>query len=106
MNREQIQKGVEVDKQRVGGAITGGLILVGLGLLAMTGWWWPGIMIVLGVAVGSGLLLRGRYMAAAITSGVFFGIPILTKANVQWHVFGPMILIGLGASILVKAFLR
>ena len=35
------------DTSRRGG-VAGGVVLVGIGMLALTGWWWPGIMLVIG----------------------------------------------------------
>ena len=85
--------------------ITAGLLLIGLGVLALTGWWWPGIMVVLGIAIGSGLVFRGRYLAGAVVAAIFFAIPLLTDANIPWAIFGSMVLIGVGAVVLIKAFL-
>ena len=92
-------------RQRRGNGITGGLLLIGLGVLALTGWWWPGIMVVLGIAIGSGLAFRGRYAAAVVAAVVFFSIPLLVGLPIPWQIFGPMILIGLGVIALAKAFL-
>ncbi len=85
--------------------ITGGLLLIGIGVLLLTGWWWPGIMVVLGIAIGAGLVFRNRYIEGAVIAAIFFAIPFLTEANVPWHIFGPMVLIGIGAVALVKAFI-
>jgi hypothetical protein len=85
--------------------ITGGLLLIGLGVLLLTGWWWPGIMVVLGVAIGSGLVFRGRYLEGAVIAAIFFAIPLLTEADIPWHIFGPMVLIGIGLVALAKAFI-
>src|SRR5215211_9024036 len=30
------------------GGVAGGVVQVGIGMLALTGWWWPGIMLVTG----------------------------------------------------------
>ena len=84
--------------------ITGGLLLVGIGVLLLTGWWWPGIMVVLGIAIGAGLIFRGRYLAGLVIAAIFFSIPLLTKTDIPWNIFGPMILIGLGMVVLLKAF--
>jgi hypothetical protein len=92
-----------MDKQRQGDGITGGLLLIGLGVLLFTGWWWPGIMVVLGIAIASGLAFRGKIKEAVIMAVIFFGIPILISANIPWQIFGPMVLIGVGIIVLVKA---
>jgi hypothetical protein len=93
-----------MDRRRNHSPITGGLLLIGIGVLALTGWWWPGIMVVLGIAVGAGLVFRGRYLLGAIIAALFFAIPLLAEANIPWAIYGPMILIGIGAVVLVKAF--
>lgn len=93
-----------MERRRVRNPITAGLLLIGLGVLLFTGWWWPGIMVVLGIAIGSGLVFRGRYLAGAAAALVFFAIPFLVDADVPWNIFGPMILIGVGLVVLSKVF--
>jgi hypothetical protein len=93
-----------MDKERVSSGITGGLFLIGLGVIWLADWWWPGIMVVLGIAVGSGLVFRGRYIPAIVVMAIFFGIPILTEAQTPWDLFAPMVLIGVGVIIVAKAF--
>jgi hypothetical protein len=61
-------------------------------------------MVVLGIAIGSGLAFRGRYIAAACVAVLFFSIPFLVGLPIRWEIFGPMALIGLGVVVLVKAF--
>ncbi len=85
--------------------ITGGLLLAGIGVLLLTGWWWPGIMVVLGIAIGAGLVFRNRYLEGAVVAAIFFAIPLLTESNLPWHIFGPMLLVGVGLVVLAKAFL-
>jgi hypothetical protein len=93
-----------MDKERAGGGVTGGLLLIGLGVIWFADWWWPGIMVVLGIAIGSGLVFRGRYVPAVVVMAVFFGIPILSEARIPWDLFAPMVLIGVGVIVIVKAF--
>ena len=62
-------------------------------------------MVVLGIAIGSGLVFRGRYVPALVIMVIFFGIPILTEARIPWSLFAPMVLIGVGVIILTKTFL-
>jgi len=93
-----------MERQRTRNPITAGLLLIGIGALWLTGWWWPGIMVVLGIAIGSGLVFRGRYLAGAVLAAIFFAIPLLVEADIPWGIFGPMVLLGIGAVVLVKAF--
>lgn len=93
-----------MDKERAGSGITGGLFLIRLGVIWFADWWWPGIMVVLGIAIGSGLVFRGRYRPAIVAMAVFFGIPLLTEARIPWHIFAPMVLVGVGLIVIAKAF--
>lgn len=61
-------------------------------------------MVVLGIAAGSGLVFRGRYIPAIVVMAIFFGIPILTEAQMPWDIFAPMVLIGVGVIVIAKAF--
>lgn len=97
-----------MDKRRTASAISGGIFLISLGVLLWTGWWWPGIMIAIGLSSGAELVFRGK-VARGIGSLVFFcSIPIVVwviqATQIPWALVGPMILIGIGVIILVKAF--
>ena len=65
-----------MNRERTRDGITGGLLLIGIGVLLLTGWWWPGIMVVLGIAIGAGLVFRGRYLAGLVMAAIFFAIPL------------------------------
>ncbi len=84
--------------------ISGGLFLIGLGVIFLTGWWWPGIMVAIGIAAVGSLVFRGKYAEAVGPALIFFGIPLIVESNVPWDLFWPMILIGLGVIVLVKNF--
>ncbi len=93
-----------MSRERARNPVTGGLLLVGLGVLLLTGWWWPGIMVVLGIAIGAGFVFRGQYLRGAILAAIFFAIPWLVTRDIPWHIYGPMVLIGVGLVLLIKAF--
>jgi hypothetical protein len=87
--------------------VAGGIILLGIGLLIITGWWWPGIMLVLGVALAVERLMRGRYQAASLVAVVFIAIPLLISA--AQHVDVPVtwvigfVVAALGIGVLIRA---
>jgi len=90
--------------QREGNGVAGALLLIGLGVLIVSNWWWPGIMVVLGIAIGTGLISEGKVVPGLVAAAIFFGIPFLTELHVSWETFGPVILIGLGVIALAKSF--
>ena len=100
-----------MDKRRTASAISGGIFLISLGVLLFTGWWWPGIMIAIGLASGAELVFRGKILAGILSLAFFCSIPIVVwiiqKTDISWVLVGALILIGIGVIVLVKAlFLR
>ncbi len=97
-----------MDRKDTRNPLAAGLFLIGLGVLAWTGWWWPGIMVVLGISIGAGLVFRGRYREGIVTAAILFSIPLvtsfLTNTDIPWDIFVPMMLIGAGVVVLIKAF--
>jgi hypothetical protein len=88
-------------------SISGGVFLIGLGMLALTGWWWPGIMLVIGLAAAAELARRGQMAAAAGTflsfAAIPLGIALVSAIGVPWLSVGAFILIALGLLALARA---
>ncbi len=81
------------------GGIMGGIWLIGIAVLAVTGWWWPGIMVLIGIsALVGGLQSGGSWeqrwggLQGAIWT---FGIAVLAVTGWWWP--GIMVLVGLSA---------
>ena len=108
MTTEMQPKDMNKEKRQKGDAISGGILLIGLGVLLYTGWWWPAIMFVVGLSSGAGLIFRGKTAQGVGTLALLWSIPIaiwiIQKAEIPWSLVGPMILIGVGVIVLVKAF--
>ncbi|MBC8507765.1 MAG: hypothetical protein H8D34_23100 [Chloroflexi bacterium] len=108
MTTEMQSTDMDKEKRRKGDAISGGILLIGLGVLLFTGWWWPGIMFVVGLSSGAGLIFRGKTAQGVGTLALLWSIPIgiwiIQEAEIHWSLVGPMILIGVGIIVLVKAF--
>jgi hypothetical protein len=89
-------------------AISGGIFLIGLGVLLITNWWWPGIMIVIGLSSGGELIFRGQTRKGIGTMAFFFAIPVVvwlvSEVDIPWGVVGAMLLIGLGVITIVRVF--
>ena len=96
------------DKKRKASAISGGIFLISLGVLLATGWWWPGIMIAIGLSGGAELIFRGKTARGIGTLVFFCAIPIVVAiiqaTQIPWTAVVALVLIGIGAIVLVKAF--
>ncbi len=97
-----------MDKQRKASGISGGIFLISLGVLIFTGWWWPGIMIAIGLSSGAELVFRGQTTKGIGTLAFFCAIPIviaiIQATEIPWGLVGALILVGIGVITLVKAF--
>lgn len=75
--------------------ITGGVFLIGIAALGVSGLWWPGILVVLGVtSLVSGLLERRLWKSA---SGAFWliGLALIFYMNWPWWLLIALTGIGL-----------
>ncbi len=108
MTTESYPKDVKKEKKRRASTISGGIFLISLGVLLYTGWWWPGIMFAIGLSAGAELVFRGKTLRGIGTLVLFCAIPIaiwiIQEAEIPWSLVGPLVLIGIGVIVLVKAF--
>ena len=108
MTTETYPQDVKKEKKQKVNAISGGIFLICLGVLFFTGWWWPGIMFALGLSGGAELVFRGKTLRGIGTLTFFCAIPIaiwiIQEAKIPWSLVGPLILVGIGIFVLVKAF--
>jgi hypothetical protein len=95
--------------KRRGDALAGGIFLISLGVLLATGWWWPGIMVAIGLSSGAGFIFRGKTLRGIATLIFFVGIglavEIIRATDISGVVIGAFVLIGIGVIVLAKAFL-
>lgn len=89
--------------------VSGGIMLIGLGMLLLTGWWWPGIMLVLGLSAGARLFLEGQTTQALATMLLFIGIPlgiaVAQQIDIPWQWLAAFVLIAVGGSMLLRGTL-
>ncbi len=108
MTTETTTTTVDAGKRRKASAISAGLFLISLGILIWTGWWWPGIMVAIGLSAGAEQIFRGQTARGVGTLGFFWGIAVIViivqETEVPWTIVGPLALIGIGVIVLVKAF--
>lgn len=83
-----------------------GALLIGLGVLLMTGWWWPGTLLVIGVALAIEYAAEGRVFEGVGLATLLLAIPILilseVVAIVRWSAIGPFVLLGLGIAYIYR----
>jgi len=94
-----------MNTKRTKSGIAGGIFLIGLGMLMVTGSWWPGLMFVLGLALAADRAFRGNYLQALTAFAVCSAIALLSAADIPWNIFAPFILISLGAVVLAQGIL-
>lgn len=91
--------------------VSGGIFLIGLAMLFLTGWWWPGIMFVIGASIIARTMAEGKPWTSAtgafwmIGIGVVFGVPGLIE-GVDWGTIWPLALIAIGLFMLFGGNLR
>jgi hypothetical protein len=91
--------------------VFGGVFLIGLAVLFLTSYWWPGIMFVLGIALLARTYAEGQSLTSNLGPWVLIGIGLVFAlgrvfafiGDVNWW---PLLLIALGAYMLFGDRLR
>lgn len=85
-----------------------GVFLLGLGIIAWTDYWWPGIMFVLGTALLVSALVDGHLGESLVAIVVLLGIGVWgAMGPLHLHVgfpLWPLIFVVIGLFYLVKTF--
>ena len=91
----------------------GGVFFIGLGILFITGFWWPGILLVLAATKMAGALAAGKRWQAQssalwlVVIGLAFSLPPLVSDLLGIKVsFVALLLIGMGLLMLFNADCR
>ena len=77
------------------GGITGGLFLIGLAVIALFNWWWPGILVLVGLTAFVGSLAGGQARGGIIGAIFMLGLAVIAAFNWWWP--GILMLVGLTA---------
>ena len=89
------------------GGVAGAVALVGIGMLALDGWWWPGIVLVGGCALAAERFVRGETAQAAGASALFLAIPLAVALvqglGVPWGLVAAFALVASGLAAIVRA---
>ena len=84
-----------MDKQNAD-TISGGVLLIGLGVLFLFDWFWPGILLLIGVVSLVNQWIKGRFASGLTSLLVLGGLTIAFSFNFDWAIVFPVVLIGLG----------
>ena len=84
--------------------IGGGIFLIGLGILFLTDWFWPGILALIGVVALVNQTLRGEPLIGLATLVFFGGLTVLIEFNFDWMIIVPVGLIAVGVLSLANNF--
>lgn len=90
-----------VSKRRAN-AVFNGIILIGLGLLAITDQWWPGILLVIGTSLATSHYLRGRQYDMVVDIAIFGGLFAFFFFNITGTYLLPVLLITGGIFVLYR----
>lgn len=67
------------------------LFLIGLAIVSITGAWWPGIMLAIGIPLAIRQYLLGKYYDVCITLLIFVGVFVTAQFDTTWDVILPVV---------------
>lgn len=79
----------------VWGGVSGGVFLIGLAVLFMTSWFWPGILVLLGIMALFGTLFGGEPRSSLTGAFWLIGLAVVAQLGAWWP--GMLVLVGLTA---------
>ncbi len=85
-------------------SISNGIFLVSLGILILTGLWWPGIILAIWATMASRQYLSGRIYYASLTTFVFIALFFLALLKFDFDILAPVLLVVAGIFLIVKEY--
>lgn len=76
------------------------VFLIGLAILAVADYWWPGILLIVGLSLGLRQFLQGRRHDTILSVIIFLGAYILETFSIPWSILLPALFL-LGAFYLI-----
>lgn len=83
-----------------------GVFLIGLGVLFLLNFWWPGILLVILAAMGVRHFLLGKFWELAILVALFVLLFVISFYHIEEMYIIPALLVIGGAYFIVRAFVR
>lgn len=85
-------------------AISNGIFLISIGILAFSNAWWPGILLALWATLATRQYFTGRYYDLALSSIFLWGLFIITILQLNWAVIVPVLLILGGIHLIFREY--
>ena len=81
------------------------LFIVGIAILAFAEYWWPGLLLAIGVPIAVQQYLMGRNYDVGVTLFVFLGAFITIQFNIPWqHYLLPVLFVTGGIYVFFREF--
>lgn len=87
-------------------ALSSALFFIALAILTLTGWWWPGVMLAVGIPLALRQFLLGRHHDALVSLFVFGGVFVFSQFNISWEILLPVLFVIAAVYILCREFLE
>ena len=81
------------EKQSQADLASGAVFMIGMGLLFVTGWWWPGMLFVIAASSFARVMADGRSWTSEKSAIWMVGIGLIFALNLPWGAV--LIIIGL-----------
>ena len=90
--------------KRKADAISNGSFLIGLGVLFYTNTWWPGILLILWIALVMRQYLTGRNYDAVLSTIILVGLFLISYIQINWSILVPVLFIIGGIYLIFKEY--
>jgi predicted membrane protein len=80
------------------------LFLIGLALVAYFKYWWPGIMLAVGIPIAVRQYLLGKIFDMIVSLVVFIGVFVTVQFQIKWDIILPVLFTIGGLYIFFKEF--
>jgi len=80
------------------------LFLIGLAIITYLKYWWPGIMLAIGIPLALKQYLQGKIFDVIVSLIVFIGVFITVQFNIKWEIVLPVLFTLGGIYVFFKEF--
>jgi len=96
----------QITSEKKAHSLSFALFLIGLAILTLTKYWWPGIMLAIGLPLAFRQYLLGRHYDMIISLFVFLGVFITVQFSISWEILLPILFTIGGIYIFIREFFQ